>query len=627
MKKIYSFLVCCFLVGIMAACSEEGPVNEGDKNKGNEVFVNVNLALPSSGSVKSTTNDNGGSSGGVEIGLDDENKVNEVALILATKDNKFGAYSLVTGLSSSNSSIRTTASFDLTAISNFYVGGNTNLKQEADTINVYVFCNPTQALKEYIGGLSYGNYWIDKVSEDADLIWESGKFLMSNAKPAPKKLPSTFDSWKIYNSETSAFDLSGNNNGGVSNEGSIKVERSAARLDFKDGSPAETPANTYNIGKGEDAGLLKMQLVRMSLVNMSKEFYYLRRVSNDGTNTNWQISGTETSSNYVVDNDYAFKANTSLNPSELFNHFNYPLTDIDGKITSESRKNWDNYWIEDITSNKEDHPDYTKADYHIWRYVTENTVPGDVANQRMGISTGVVFKGKLLADAGLAAEDKNPDLYNAINGTYNLPEGVKGYVYTAPGANNDNVYPILYSFQNNLYVGWNAGVKKMADSDETKASDIYKACYDIQEGQTKSPNDLYQELVEASDADKEIALAAFRKAATAAGFTLYQASNDGIDNPQDSYDAGTGYYCYYYYWNRHNDNENAATMGKMEFATVRNNVYKLAVTSISKLGHPRISDNDPDPVDPDNPDENGEVHMIVSVEVLPWVVRENNIEF
>ena len=88
-----------------------------------------------------------------------------------------------------------------------------------------------------------------------------------------------------------------------------------------------------------------------------------------------------------------------------------------------------------------------------------------------------------------------------------------------------------------------------------------------------------------------------------------------------------GYYFYYYYWNRHNDNELSATMGPMEFAVVRNNVYKLAVTGIAKLGHPRISGNDPDPVGPEEPNEKGDVYLTVSVEVLPWVVRENDIEF
>ena len=68
-------------------------------------------------------------------------------------------------------------------------------------------------------------------------------------------------------------------------------------------------------------------------------------------------------------------------------------------------------------------------------------------------------------------------------------------------------------------------------------------------------------------------------------------------------------------------------MGPMEFAVVRNNVYKLAVTGINKLGHPRISDNDQDPVAPDDPDESGDVYLTLSVEVLPWTVRINNIEF
>lgn len=119
--------------------------------------------------------------------------------------------------------------------------------------------------------------------------------------------------------------------------------------------------------------------------------------------------------------------------------------------------------------------------------------------------------------------------------------------------------------------------------------------------------------------DNETYLTAFKKAATAAKFTLYQSSKDD--------DNGNGYYCYYFYWNRHNDNGNNGVMGPMEFAVVRNNVYKLAVTKIDRLGHPRITENDPDPVDPDNPDEKGDVYLTLTVEVLPWTVRINDIEF
>ena len=67
-------------------------------------------------------------------------------------------------------------------------------------------------------------------------------------------------------------------------------------------------------------------------------------------------------------------------------------------------------------------------------------------------------------------------------------------------------------------------------------------------------------------------------------------------------------------------------MGPMEFAVVRNNVYKLAVTNISKFGHPE-NGIDPDPVDPTDPDEVAEYYFTVAVKVLPWTVRVNNIEF
>ena len=194
-----------------------------------------------------------------------------------------------------------------------------------------------------------------------------------------------------------------------------------------------------------------------------------------------------------------------------------------------------------------------------------------------------------------------------------------GYTYEVKGGEGTKTYPILFMFQDKIYVGWNDEVVHAAEQ-EGSGSPLYGAAK-IDDNSSSSPNKLYQDLVSAKkgSVEEKEALAAFRKAATAAGFTLYQASNDDA--------RGVGYYFYYYYWNRHNDNGLPGTMGAMEFGVVRNNVYKLAVTEINRLGHPRITDNDPDPVDPEDPDEKGDVYLKVSVEVLPWVVRVNNIEF
>ena len=120
----------------------------------------------------------------------------------------------------------------------------------------------------------------------------------------------------------------------------------------------------------------------------------------------------------------------------------------------------------------------------------------------------------------------------------------------------------------------------------------------------------------AYDACKEITEATARDAkAVEQGFTIYR------------YDDDVNAYCtLYYYWNRHVDNNNAV-MGEKEFGVVRNNVYKLSVTEISGLGHTRKPGDDPDPVDPNDPDEKSDVKIKVSCIVDPWTVRVNNIKF
>jgi hypothetical protein len=60
------------------------------------------------------------------------------------------------------------------------------------------------------------------------------------------------------------------------------------------------------------------------------------------------------------------------------------------------------------------------------------------------------------------------------------------------------------------------------------------------------------------------------------------------------------------------------SMGVMEFAIVRNNLYRMLITKISGLG-----DGIPQ-VDTDKPDE-GETYLKVVLNVKPWIVRDLNI--
>lgn len=63
-------------------------------------------------------------------------------------------------------------------------------------------------------------------------------------------------------------------------------------------------------------------------------------------------------------------------------------------------------------------------------------------------------------------------------------------------------------------------------------------------------------------------------------------------------------------------------MGAMEFAIVRNNHYQMTINSVKGIG-----ENLPTNPDSTDPDEETDSFLDVKVKVLPWVVRQNNIDF
>ena len=244
---------------------------------------------------------------------------------------------------------------------------------------------------------------------------------------------------------------------------------------------------------------------------------------------------------------------------------NKVAANFDAQLSAPSTWTWTS--LANLTTD-----DNYDGDYKIWCYAKENTIPG-IDAQKHNVSTGVVFKAELAAG-----------------------ETASAAVKAAMAAGKR-----IYVFNNVLYGAW---------------SDVEAAA---KAGTDPTLQAAYNQAATGVAADAEPTGAA----AAAAGFTGY--------SPKDG-----KYYNYYYYWNRHNDNLDNNVMGIMEFAVVRNNVYKLAVNSINRFGHPTPPDPsnpdpnpepDPDPVDPDDPDESVNYYFNVTVKVLPWTVRINNIEF
>ena len=348
MKKFSRFFMSMLAMCSIAACSNDElgnePVVDPDAST-DAVYMNVTVQLPTGPGTRSETNtpsdgDYGTSTGGTEEGHVYENTVKQVLVVLAKccvdatgasteGDNEFIGFSYsgdnknsILNFTGNGTQGKITQAISKTVLAKYYQdngepidgdAGNYQLKNNKDKVRVYVFCNPTGRLISYMRSNESKSNWIDKMASivegptgvinddgtDGDAIWGKGDhtqgFLMTTAKGEEtiKKIPERLKTWNVYDKPGSAFDFSGMNGENssstvIDNGGAIAVERAVARFDFRDGS--EKGNNTYDVVTDGD-GDVRIQIVleKMALVNMSKNFYYLRRVSADGLNESAKI--------------------------------------------------------------------------------------------------------------------------------------------------------------------------------------------------------------------------------------------------------------------------------------------------------------------------------------------------
>ncbi|MCH5318694.1 MAG: Mfa1 fimbrilin C-terminal domain-containing protein [Paramuribaculum sp.] len=715
--KTLSLLLAGAAMGMTGCQSEEPFVNGGEDNgaySGKTFFVTAGLALPSSAGSRSGTD--GGKEGNqgetnsdatpddFEYGYDFENDVRTMILMFTDKNDKFIAYSKVSGIEkaptgSANYQFNVLAEVKYDDLQKAYEGEGSFLSASNNEVNVYAYCNYTANLENLFKDLASGSTewkdWAGEVTEGSsaagssptitNTIWAERSFLMTNYSKTTTKFPDDLQKWDDYADKSFPFYVTNpaNDQGNPNTPETrpaltpIYVERSAARIDFRDGSPTNnqtytitTKVHIQNTENGQttveesEHNFFNIKLTRMSLVNMSKNFYYLRRVSANGLNAGSTLLGIEGATNFVVDTDADAKNSNSIStaassPNNTTEHFNFCLytsDEEDPNGTAYNRDGWYTDKITDVLQGKyyDTWNGKNGGTYKIWRYVTENTIPGE-KNQKTVQSTGVVFKGKIQAGEDIANTYNTKDAV-ASQERY-ISEKVQEALETAETLKAEQIdqLPVLYSFDGFLYAGWEELIEKAAEDGKggrlyTRVENILKD-YKLDGSEyttTGSGNDvLTMEIaylivtmpssedltaLETSNPDlfnkyksvegKSIAMTddAMVAQAPKQEITVFKASDEKDGD-------GVGYYCYYFYWNRHNDNGKSGLMGPMEFATVRNNVYKLAVTKINQFGHPRVKKYDPDPEEEERDDEEPTRYIEVQVEVLPWVVRVNDIEF
>lgn len=551
MKKTTKFILGALALGLVACSSDEPGNNNGSEATQGNLYTTLTLNF----GTRSTTSGEGTSSDGVEVGTVSENNVNQVLVVVTLAEDDSYLTSSLADATYQSSTGSTNNSSNTNPIYVVRFETQNLLAKAGKEVNVYAYCNPTQALKDlYLDNTLSANKsvepgFLDKVLtlSNGD-IWESNYFLMSNSAKHTVTLPSENDMYNVYNKETNPFNLE-----------TVTVQRVAARFDFKDKVDNEV-YNTFTISNPvTNTQVATVTFDGMALFNQAKDYYAFMHTSADGTNDKWVLCGKDAPTNYVVSPYFQKMLDTNNDYSWTNSSYNVALNNI----------NVANLDFTELPLSKE------SPKYNYWKYTTPNTIPqakttSDVLKsslQKKGYTSGVVFR------AYLTANDENSNLAEAMEDGEN--------VYTFDG--------ILYSKADML-----ALVNNQPSSSLQKA---FTNCFDVN-----------NETVNEKDG------ADF----TGNGFSVYKPV---FDNGKYIY------YCYYYYYNRHNDNGNAGVMGQMEFAVVRNNVYKLSITNVLTYGHPGDPDDDVDPEDPNDPDEEPETYFKVSVEVLPWVVRYNNIEF
>lgn len=534
---------------------------------------------------------------------------------------------------------RAITKFSKTTFSIYY--SDTTVPAEMkNQVAVFIVVNPNGAIKEALENLAYGNNtWAQTIgnvtegygAEVRGSIWDDNKFLMSNQLICIRNIPSSVEGWNPYSDGNNFFYLSDINgvagavtsidNSANTGKGAIKVERVAARFDFRDGSAKGD--NTYNVmylrnddgTVNKNAPYVAIKLNKMGLTNMSNSYYIFGRVSNNGQNSvtydqtnnenQWLLCGAEkpwysdatgteiAGGNYVV-STYATEKAAGISTA-FTTYFNYPFFSDDQTVDN-SNIQGDGRWyvskISDILKSNTDNWTGSESNrYHVWRYVTENTIPG-IDNQTYGHSTIIVFKGKMIGDKSKLTdpetiEDKTSVEYFDAKSRWDLVATLNN---ESADFGDSNTAPILYAYNGILYTGWqtireaaiNASLTITFNADKTeytyswdRDNSIYKAVFgtgvtgekinveyynpaaedgsqtvnvgtidDTGDEDETSPNYLWNAWNATKKEDND-ALKKFKAAATSekSMITIYQRSQDT--------EGGWGYYCYYYYKNRH----------------------------------------------------------------------------
>lgn len=537
---------CLLMASLAAGCAQEDIDTAPSGGGGMSASSYVSLSFASQQSTPTRSNPTGGEQGnGDETGQDYENEIKSAVAFFYQGSGTDGVNS------SGTTPIMAVATFN---VGSYTEPGNgidrtyTTTPQQVDlddgTYNVLVVANPG------------ADWWTGQSLTLADVRnhIQTTAWTASGSDYSDFVMTSAADATLTLNSNPESDPA----------KATVNVERMAARLDYKAEAsyPCTDPAYT-----GATVEITGAALVN----NLTAGSYIIKRVADDVNGTNLSYLGDETpdagvQTNYVLDPWTADK--TSANNSFTIGGEVKTAEDLYGEWFGNISQD-PNYWADYVQPGIEV-SDGTEQWQRIG-YTLENTTAAEEAGKRY--STGVVFKAKFNPQ-GVANYTEGETFFALGTHLFASMEDMMTYVYGADFSQFDDKIDACDNW---------AAVKNFAASLLDNDPSGYKA---FLQGQDEA-----QDLVQVKESLKWSAYMLSNCGYSASLNETYKVELDqnGIvtRNALQSYGVRTyeDATCYYTWWVRHSNDNNDETKGIMEYAIVRNNIYKLTVNSIYSLGN------------------------------------------
>lgn len=534
---------CLLMASLAAGCAQEDIDTAPSGGGGMSASSYVSLSFASQQSTPTRSNPTGGETGdGDETGQDYENEIK----------------SAVAFFYQGNNGVNSDGSTKIMAVATFNVGSYT---EPGNGIDRTYTTTPQQV------DLDDGTYNVLVVANPGADWWTGQSLTLADVR---NHIQTT--AWTASGSDysdfvmTSAADATLTLNSNPENnpaKATVNVERMAARLDYKAEASYTCTDPAYTGATVEITGAALVN-------NLTAGSYMLKRVAStvDGVPT---YLGDETAdagvqTNYVLDPWTAVK--TSDNNSFTIGGEVKTAKDLYGEWFGNLLQD-PNYWADYVQPGIE-----VSDGAETWQrigYTLENTTAAEEAGS--DYSTGVVFKAKFNPQ-GVANYQGGATFFALGTHLFASMEDMMTYVYGADFSQFDakidactdwaSVKTFAASLLDNDPSGYKAfllGQDEAQDLAQVKESLKWSAYMLSNCGYSASLNETYKVELDQNGIVTRNALQSY-----------------GVRTYEDAT-------CYYTWWVRHSNDNNDDAKGIMEYAIVRNNIYKLTVNSIYSLGN------------------------------------------